>query len=206
MVGRGERWYPRIVGGVVGIACAPIDQDITIVSCGTVVLRGGWLGVMNGVALAVAVEGVVDCADAIHCSGSVVSKNIVEVTGAGSAHSSSFGSGSEVSLNTDESTGAATAHSSPFESLWYVIESTWAGSIFCSSFGFGVVIIVSGFVVGAAFAVAVCSPCSLLTDATMSSQSMSQVAGSCLSPYLVVVLVQGGMLVVEFVVVRWCVL
>ena len=32
---------PRIVGGVVGIACAPIDQDITRVSCSTVVGRGG---------------------------------------------------------------------------------------------------------------------------------------------------------------------
>ena len=100
-----------------------MDQDITNVSCGTVVLRGGWLGVMNGVALAAAVDGVVDRADSVHCSGSVVSRNIVEVTGAGSAHSSSFGSNSGVSLNTDESTGAGTAHSSPFESLLYVVES-----------------------------------------------------------------------------------
>ena len=106
-----------------GIACAPIDQDITNVFCGTVVLRGGWLGVMNGVALAAAVDGVVDRADSVHCSGIVVSRNIVEVTGAGSDHSSSFGSNSGVSLNTDESTGAGTAHSSPFESLLYVIES-----------------------------------------------------------------------------------
>ena len=126
LVGRGERWYPRIVGGVVGIACAPIDQDITRVSCGTVVLRTGCSGVAVGVALAAAAV-VVDCAGSVHCFDSGV-LNIDESTCAGSAHSSPF-----ESLNIDESTCAGSAHSSPFESL-NIDESTCTGSAHRSPF------------------------------------------------------------------------
>ena len=48
--GIGDRWYPSIVGGVVGIATGPIFQDIANLSWVTAVLVVGWrgLGVFGG--------------------------------------------------------------------------------------------------------------------------------------------------------------
>jgi len=52
--GIGDRWYPSIVGGVVGIATGPIFQVMSNMSWAAAVLVVGWrgLGVFGGESVA----------------------------------------------------------------------------------------------------------------------------------------------------------
>ena len=105
----GERWCPSIVGGVVGIACAPIVQDIAVMSCGAAVVRHEGVDIFAGVVVVVVGVGV-------WCSSLRVEERGVFLDISESSFASVHNSVTGVSVSMPEWTGAGSAQSSVLES------------------------------------------------------------------------------------------